>query len=144
MKAEERKLFEDIFIVKAMDPGNKTPFKNVSRVHMQSEYQLKVELDINTQIYPVAVDNRFFIKVNAADSGTNVYSPDELSKSTEKDNYEYVMYGTVFQIDERDGDLIIFASFGGLIMKLSGKRNFLSSFRKEGLEAKIFLLMRKA
>ena len=67
---------------------------------MLSEYQLSMEIDINTQIYPVQQDSRFFIKMVAAE-GKNVYSPEEISKHTEKDNYEYVMYGTVFSIEEK-------------------------------------------
>lgn len=97
MKSDEKKLFEDIFIVKEFNASN--PFRNVSRVNMNSEYHLSMELDINTQIYPVQIENRFFIKFIAGDGGKNVYSPEEISKSTEKDNYEYVMYGTVFSIE---------------------------------------------
>jgi len=33
---EDRKIFEDRFKIKAIDPDNKTPFRNVSRVHMVS------------------------------------------------------------------------------------------------------------
>lgn len=36
MKGEDNKLFEDRFVVKEIDPNNKTPFRNVSRVHMTS------------------------------------------------------------------------------------------------------------
>ena len=54
------------------------------------------------------------------------------------------MYGTVFSIEEKDQDLVVFASFGGLIMKLSGRKNVLGGFRKDGVESRIFLLMRKA
>lgn len=53
------------------------------------------------------------------------------------------MYGVVFEIEESGNDLIVFASFGGLIMKLKGEKNFLSGFRKEGIEARIYIMMRK-
>lgn len=36
MKNDDNKLFEDIFTVAAIDPGNKTPFRNVSRIHLES------------------------------------------------------------------------------------------------------------
>ena len=32
----DRELFEDRFRVSAIDPDNKTPFRNVSRVHLTS------------------------------------------------------------------------------------------------------------
>ena len=42
------------------------------------------------------------------------------------------MYGVVFEIQKaKDEDLIIFASFGGLIMRLKGKESVLAGFRKD-------------
>ena len=63
MKNDENKLFEDIFKVSGIDPNNKTPFRNVSRVHLSSEYTVAVEIDINTQIYPVIMDTKLFVKI---------------------------------------------------------------------------------
>ena len=60
---ENKKLMEDRFSVTAIDPDNKTPFRNVARVHMKSEYHLKVEVDINTNIYPVYSKDSFMVKV---------------------------------------------------------------------------------
>ncbi len=62
MKTEDNKIFEDIFTVKAIDPGNKTPFRNVSRVHMTSEYKIEMEIDIHSQLYPLSPDTRLFVK----------------------------------------------------------------------------------
>ena len=99
-KTDENKLVEDIFTVKDLDPGNKTPFRNVSRVHFTSEYGLEMELDINTQIYPVAIGSKLFIKTILSQNTRNAYTKDELAKISEKDNFEYVMYGVVFEIEE--------------------------------------------
>lgn len=38
----------------------------------------------------------------------------------------------------------MFFSFGGLIMKLKGKKAALSSFKKDGADARIYLMIRKA
>lgn len=62
MKVEDSKLFEDIFTVKEIDPNNKTPFRNVSRIHMVSEYKLEMEIDINSQLYPLTVNAKLFVK----------------------------------------------------------------------------------
>jgi hypothetical protein len=43
-----------------------------------------------------------------------------------------VSYGVVFDITEKNNELTAFASFGGLIMRVSGKANALSAFRKDG------------
>jgi hypothetical protein len=40
MKVDDKIIFQDVFHVTAIDPDNKTPFRNVSRIHMTSEYKL--------------------------------------------------------------------------------------------------------
>ena len=99
-KTDENKLVEDIFTVKALDPNNKTPFRNVSRVHMISEDDFQMELDINTQIYPVTIGSKFFLKTILSKNSRNAYTKEELSKVSESDNFEYVMYGVVFELEE--------------------------------------------
>ena len=99
-KTDENKLVEEIFTVKDLDPGNKTPFRNVSRVHFTSEFGLEMELDINTQIYPVNLGAKLLIKTILSQNTRNAYTKDELAKISEKHNFEYVMYGVVFEIEE--------------------------------------------
>jgi hypothetical protein len=72
------------------------------------------------------------IKVTNCDHVKNVYSQEDLSKPSERDSYDYVMYGTVFEIEEKSNELIIFASFGGLLMRVSGSFEAMGGFRKEG------------
>ena len=62
MKADSTKLLEDTFTVTAIDPNNKTPFRNVSRVHMVSLYKVELEVDINSQIYPLTVGRNMMVK----------------------------------------------------------------------------------
>ena len=55
------------------------------------------------------------------------------------------MYGVVFEIEEpTDQEIIVYGSFGGLIMKLKGQKGSLAAFRREGPEARFYLLVRKA
>lgn len=100
-----------------IDPDNKTPFRNVSRVHLTSysdkQNRRFVELDINVQIYPVSQSDSFLIRVTNCDHLKNVYSHDELNKPSERDSYEYVMYGLVFELEEKPNELIAYISFGG-------------------------------
>ena len=74
----DRELFEDRFKVEQVDPDNKTPFRNVSRVHMSSysdkQNRRQIELDINIQIYPVSIHDSFLVKVINCDQVKNVYS----------------------------------------------------------------------
>ncbi len=58
------------------------------------------------------------------------------------DNFQYVMYGRVFKILKDNSKMIsVFVSFGGLILKLSGKTEELDKF---GDDQRVYLMMRKA
>ena len=52
------------------------------------------------------------------------------------------MHGVIYNVAEKDGQLSIYASFGGLLMRLQGAR---ASLQKPGLELdqNIYLLIRK-
>jgi hypothetical protein len=130
----DRELFEDRFKVDKIDPDNKTPFRNVSRVHLISysdkQNRRFIEVDINIQIYPVSITDSFLIKVTNCDHIKNVYSQEEINKPSEKDSYDYVMYGVVFEIEEKNNELVIYASFGGLLMRVSGSFDAMAGFRK--------------
>ena len=53
------------------------------------------------------------------------------------------MYGTVFEIDkEKDGRIAVFASFGGLLMKVLGTEEVMSQFRKDSSESRIYLMLK--
>ena len=99
----DKEIFEDRFKVDKIDPDNKTPFRNVSRVHLISysdkQFRRHIELDINTQIYPIGINDSFLIKVVNCNHVKNLYSQEEINKPSEKDSYEYVMYGVVFDFE---------------------------------------------
>jgi hypothetical protein len=134
--------------VEKIDPDNKTPFRNVSRVHLTSysdkQNRRFVELDINVQIYPVSLSDSFLIRVTNCDHLKNVYSHDELNKPSERDSYEYVMYGLVFELEEKSNELIAYISFGGLLMRISGSIDAMAAFRKDGKESRVYLMMKRA
>ena len=132
----DRELFEDRFRVMAIDPDNKTPFRNVSRVHLSSysdkQSRRTVEIDINSQIYPISQEDSFLIRVVNCNQVKNIYIPEEVNKPSDKDSYEYVMYGVVFDFEEKGGDLTVYCSFGGLLMRVSGGLDAMANFKKEG------------
>jgi DNA-directed RNA polymerase I, II, and III subunit RPABC3 len=48
------------------------------------------------------------------------------------DLYEYVMFGRIFKIEHRDNQGVdVLASFGGLLMKLSGEQSQLDSLKAD-------------
>lgn len=91
-----------------------------------------MELDINVQIYPVSMSDSFLIRVTNCDHVKNVYSQEELNRPSERDSYEYVMYGVVFNMEEKGNELVVYCSFGGLLMRVSGSVDAMGGFRKEG------------
>ena len=103
-----------------------------------------MEVDINIQIYPIALKESFLIRVSNCDNVPNLYVPEDANKPSEKDNFDYVSYGVVFDVVEKNNEITVFASFGGLIMRVNGKANSLSAFRKDGKEARIYLMIKRA
>ncbi|CAI9109520.1 OLC1v1009354C2 [Oldenlandia corymbosa var. corymbosa] len=109
---------------------------------------MKMHLDINTEIYPMRVGEKFLMGLASTlsldgtpDSG--YYMP---SRKTLADNYEYVMQGKLYKITEQKKPKSgppkadILASFGGLLMWLEGDINVASKFE---LDQRLFLLIRK-
>lgn len=48
------------------------------------------------------------------------------------DLYEYVMFGRIFKIEHRDNQGVdVLASFGGLLMKLSGEQSQLDALKAD-------------
>lgn len=56
------------------------------------------------------------------------------------------MYGMVFEIEDHanEGEFSVYASFGGLIMKIRGKKAALANFKRDGADARIYVMIRKA
>lgn len=143
MKSEERKIIDDRFTVTDINVSGKY-FKNVSRVHMNSRYGITMELDINTAIFPVEKGDSFLGIITRKTGEKNIYLPEELAKPSEKDDYDYVCYGTVFEIREEKDGVVVYASFGGLLMRLCADESVASGFRREANESRIYLMLKKA
>lgn len=64
MKSDERKLVDDRFTVTRVDNDPAVRyFKNVTRVHMESKYNIKLSLDINTTIFPVEKGDSYLVVI---------------------------------------------------------------------------------
>ncbi|ABA27352.1 DNA directed RNA polymerase subunit I/II/III (nucleomorph) [Bigelowiella natans] len=122
----------DIIKILSKDPDGKL-YEKVSRIIAQS-YYLNMELwfDINSHLFPIYVGDSLNLSIYTIS--------DESFNSTIKDNqfsylvdkYEYFMIGKVFNIItsiERETSFnLIYASFGGLLLKLKVKKKYLKSF----------------
>nr|QSE03624.1 DNA-directed RNApolymerases I II III subunit RPABC3 [Metchnikovella dogieli] len=132
-------LYQDIFVISELDKEGKF-FDRVSRLYGRTEGMgICVELDVNTEVYPVKAGERFSLVL--ADTlfkdGTQstTYTKKLYSEDSHVQDYEYVCSGTVF-VKEEDK---ICVSFGGLLLLLGTKENI------GGLDEgkKVFLLMKK-
>ncbi|KAF8540200.1 hypothetical protein BDD12DRAFT_880857 [Trichophaea hybrida] len=126
-------------------------YDRVSRVTGVRE-DLKFTLDINSEIYPVSVDDTVQLSIASTLSldGTIASKEAEAAKggwrdtrggeATLADQYDYVCYGKMYRFEEGTGDMIkVYASFGGLLLFIEGPHKRLSSFKHEY----IYLLMKK-
>eukprot|EP00288_Rhodomonas_lens_P004735 CAMPEP_0177728472 /NCGR_PEP_ID=MMETSP0484_2-20121128/20899_1 /TAXON_ID=354590 /ORGANISM="Rhodomonas lens, Strain RHODO" /LENGTH=113 /DNA_ID=CAMNT_0019241247 /DNA_START=33 /DNA_END=374 /DNA_ORIENTATION=- len=112
---------------------------------MSQTYNLELTLDVNTEIYPLKVFDRFSLalttrlrKDDEPDDGTW----DQSGFESHADDFQYVMYGKVFKHHSKPGepDMSVFVSFGGLLMHLRGDEAHLSKF---DLDMRLYLLIRK-
>ncbi|KAJ2783768.1 DNA-directed RNA polymerases I, II, and III subunit RPABC3 [Coemansia javaensis] len=139
MDKREHILFSDTFDVKDVDKGGKK-FDRVSRIDGRSQtYDMDLILDINTELYPVDVGDKFKLTLASSlslgeskafakgDANWRAYvNGDERSLA---DNYDYVMFGRVYRYDDGAGAKVsAFLSFGGLLMCLEGDVRHLQNF----------------
>eukprot|EP01147_Barroeca_monosierra_P008803 gene8803-1171_t len=138
-------LFEDIFEVKAKDPQGKK-FEKVSRIVCEAiTTGFELILDINTQLYPMELGNRFSLCLARTLNDGSTTSAGQYIQNRESslaDGFDYVMHGTIYRVEEKEGQVAVYVSYGGLLMRLKGNR---SSLLKAGLDldANIYLLLRK-
>lgn len=136
-------LFEEIFSVESVDNQH---FDKVSRLICKSEnFEMQLILDINTDIYPMEAGEKFSLalasKINLDGSQEpEFYTP--IRGPTLLDKYKYAMCGKIFDCPDskvRRGDISVLASFGGLLMELSGDPRNLTKLE---LDMRVYLLLR--
>lgn len=124
--------FDDVFVVKEVDPDGKK-FDRVSRIRCKSEnYEVDMLLDIASDIYPLKREERFHCVLSptlqpiAKGSTQTAYNEEaqyEVGKSHGPlaDKFDYVMYGKVFKAEEIGVKFAVYVSFGGLLLRLEGE-----------------------
>eukprot|EP00009_Paramoeba_aestuarina_P010494 CAMPEP_0201537804 /NCGR_PEP_ID=MMETSP0161_2-20130828/65804_1 /ASSEMBLY_ACC=CAM_ASM_000251 /TAXON_ID=180227 /ORGANISM="Neoparamoeba aestuarina, Strain SoJaBio B1-5/56/2" /LENGTH=144 /DNA_ID=CAMNT_0047944309 /DNA_START=74 /DNA_END=508 /DNA_ORIENTATION=+ len=140
-------LFEDLFVVETKDANGK-PFDLVSRFECQGEnYEMTLTLDINTDIYPLKKTDRFTMALATSLDGypdDGAYNPSIAQSESLLDKFEYVMYGKVFKLEQVSTPVVklaICASFGGLLMELTGDPRNLHDIC---LDQNLYMLIRKS
>ncbi|XP_043693598.1 DNA-directed RNA polymerases II, IV and V subunit 8B-like [Telopea speciosissima] len=140
-------LFEDIFTVTRLDPDGKK-FDKVSRIEARSEqFDMYMQLDVNTEIYPLHVGEKFtMVLANtlSLDGTPNTGYFTQGNRKSLADKFEYVMHGKLYKISEEGSGANVkvemYVSYGGLLMMLKGDPSNAANFE---LDQRLFLLMRK-
>ncbi|KAL0221671.1 hypothetical protein RCL1_001525 [Eukaryota sp. TZLM3-RCL] len=131
-------LLEDIFEVRDIDPEHGKKFEKVSRLicHSQAGVEpTELHIDINTDIWPVEVKDKLSVLITTSLSSGRDASDNLL------DRYEYAMSGRVFRFLEEERKHSVYASFGGLLMKVRSSPQAISAFN---LDQQVYILIRKA
>ncbi|KAL6636521.1 hypothetical protein ACP70R_024093 [Stipagrostis hirtigluma subsp. patula] len=143
-------LFEDVFTVSTLDPDGKK-FDKVSRIEAHNEQlNMYMQLDVATEVYPMHVGDKFTMvlapTLNLDGTPDTGFFTQQAGKKTLADKFDYVVHGKLYKIsentspDQKQPKVEIYASFGGLLMILTGDPSSASSFE---LDQRLFLLMRK-
>lgn len=132
-------LFEDMFIVESTDSAR---YNKVSRItgHSSTSQDIKLTLDINKELFPVKANDSLTV-VLASSLGNESsmltsngsWRPPKPEDRSLADDYDYVMYGTVYKFEENAGNdkMSVYISFGGLLMCLEGGYRSLSNLKQE-------------
>jgi len=141
-------MFEDSFTIKSVDNSR---FERAGRIDCESvAFTNNLELDVNNIIWPVNPGEQVYVaitdNVSPADNPrrlANAYDHDpRLLGRSIMDQFEYVMYGKVYKKDAKakDNEAIVWASYGGLLMKLRSDPMQLAEFH---VGDTVYLMMRK-
>lgn len=79
------------------------------RVEGKSDiYDLQVDLDVNTEIYPIEKEKVYYFSIAKNIHGDadakGLYSSDNNVEDSLFDSFEYVMYGKIFECKQADKD----------------------------------------
>ena len=138
MDTSQRVCFDDTFRVLSIDSER---FDKVSRVKAQAQtFLADIEVDINTDIYPIKVGETVSIAVATTGEEAAWDSAASRLGGGLLDSYDYAMFGKVYKVvDAKGGKVSVYASFGGLLMCLQGDRNDLDGLH---LDDRVYFLMK--
>ncbi|KAL1311868.1 hypothetical protein AAFC00_001940 [Neodothiora populina] len=129
-------LLDETFTITSL---NAQKYDRVSRITGTSSDSLTVlSLDVNTEIYPVAVGEPIQLVLASTlnldgskdDSGNAGWRDIGGKKASLADMFDYVCYGKVYRFEEGDGENIkVYISFGGLLLYIEGPYKKLTSLR---------------
>jgi DNA-directed RNA polymerases I, II, and III subunit RPABC3 len=138
METSQRVCFDDTFKVLTIDSER---FDKVSRIKAQAQtFLADIEVDINTDIYPIKVGDTVSIAVATTGEEAAWDSAASRLGGGLLDAYDYVMFGKVYKkVDGSASKVSVYASFGGLLMCLQGDRSDLDGLH---LDDRVYFLLK--
>ncbi len=138
-------VFDDTFEISAIDTEK---FDNVSRITAKAQtFLADIELDLNTDIYPVQVKDTLRIAIaTTGSSQMDNWDGNNSAMTALCEDYEYVMYGKVYKkspsknVGENNAEVVLYASFGGLLMSLQADKADLDGAH---LDDRLYLLVKR-
>ena len=137
-------LFDDIFEVKQIDPDGKK-FDRVSRIKAKGEnYESDILLDIHFELFPLKLREKVSFVLSPSlnlDGSPDDGVFDQSGKATLADQFDYVMYGKIYKLEDTTGSrFAVYISFGGLLLRLECEMKQLSEF---GIGNNVYLMMKR-
>ncbi|KAI5962210.1 RPB8 [Candida pseudojiufengensis] len=133
-------LFEDMFVVESTDSGR---YNKVCRItgNSSTSKDINITLDINSELFPVKENDSLTITLasslgneSSMITSNGSWRPPKPDDRSLADDYDYVMYGTVYKFEEsseNNDKMSVYISFGGLLMRLEGGYRSLSNLKQE-------------
>lgn len=145
--SQQNILFEDNLIITDIDKDLKA-FDKVSRIEGTAEdSQCKINMDINVDIYPINKESLYSLLITKSLNPDGTPCPNSfnydmyIKQNSLMEKFDYVMYGKIFKFSEEpNGNVSIFASFGGLLFSVTGQPSALSNLE---IDERIYLLLKK-
>mmetsp|Transcript_8889 Transcript_8889/g.33559 ORF Transcript_8889/g.33559 Transcript_8889/m.33559 type:complete len:146 (-) Transcript_8889:13-450(-) len=142
-------LFSDEFRVVDLNPDGKK-FERVNRLVCTgssagaANVSTDLVLDINCEVFEVERDENLYVALMSTLDGkpdSGEYVPYEEGDGSVLDDYEYAMHGLIFDVQHDEGHRVaITASFGGLLMKITGEQNQLDQLQND---QNLYILMKR-
>ena len=141
-------LFEDNIQILSIDKDGKV-FDKVSRLEARADdTECRIQLDFQSEIYPISKNSVYSIMITKSvysdgSPSPNSFNYDIYNKKNNNllDKFDYVMHGKIFKYsEESDGKVSVYASFGGLLLGITGEPTYLNNL---GMDERIYLLLKK-
>jgi DNA-directed RNA polymerases I, II, and III subunit RPABC3 len=159
MSSADGELFNDTFVIESIDlhdaegDGPKVldkKFDKVSRIDAKSDnYETTLTLDVNMELYPLRANERVRLLLasklggDGADGTVEVDGYDPSRRLPDRaDAFDYIMFGKIYKYAETKGKAVVYASFGGLLMALTGEPRTLGA-RAFNVDANLYLFLTK-